>query len=149
MRFHEEQNFEEEPLRAYPDAKSHREQYFAAAAEAYREGLDKNGLKPNETVNRAFFHKTLKEAQTDYQNRRDEVFLHNFKAIEASSKREMRRIKRDGTRQAFVMCPPIALVFGVLAAYNFSKHDVATGITCAAGAVAFLGILVGKYLFDR
>jgi hypothetical protein len=48
------------------------------------------------------------------------------------------------------LCPLIALCFGALSWYHFSRtHDTGMGVLYALGSLAFLAMLILGAIFDR
>ena len=62
----------------------------------------------------------------------------------------MNDIKRRGHHLRLWLCPLIALCFGALSWYHFSRtHDTGMGVLYALGSLAFLAMLILGAIFDR
>jgi hypothetical protein len=138
--------------RRYPDPQQHFEQHMQSAAQRYVDGLNRAGLPPSERLTRAVARRAWHHARESYIQEAQAVRDHNISVIMQDHNRRMNEIKLRGHRIRLWTCPPIALVFGVLAWYNFQSHlpdGFTVGIICAVFALAFLSMLILGAFFDR
>jgi hypothetical protein len=135
--------------KSYPDPDEHFEQHIDRAARRYVDGLSRAGLQPNDRLTRAMAERAWQEAREDYTRQARETFDHNINAILREHHRQMNEIKRSGHRQRLWMCPLIAGIFAGTAYYNVHTHDLLMAAICAAGALAFLLMLILGAIFDR
>lgn len=70
--------------------------------------------------------------------------------IREQHRQEMNAIKRSGARLRLWLCPLIAMLFSLLAWYQFvGAHNIAMGWLYIAGGMAFLLMLALGAMFDR
>lgn len=125
------------------------EKHMQQAVEKYKQGLQRAGLPPNDTLTKAVAQRALEEAKANYIQQVIETQDHNIEVILSEHKRCLRDIKRDGAKLRLLTCPPIAAFFGGMAWYSFNQPSgLAMGIVFTVGALAFMAMLVGG-IFDR
>ncbi len=137
-------------MQEFPDPTSHLERHMEQAAEKYVDGLEKAGLEPNPTLTRAMAERALLDAQVDYIHEATATRDHNIALIVNNHKRRMKQIKREGASLRIKTCPPIILLFGLMAWYSLiHAGGIVTGILFIVGALAFLAMLILGPFFDR
>lgn len=78
------------------------------------------------------------------------LFKSNINAIRRDHNRRMNSLRRQGRREALLLCPIAVLLFAFFAWYNFSKGgDFGVGIVMIVGAVTFLILLFLSEIFNR
>jgi hypothetical protein len=136
-------------MREYPDAKKHIEKYMSDAVEHYMNGLKQRGLQPNPTLDRIFIERTMKETEDSYMQELAEVHAHNIGVINDSYAKRLKKIRRSGDWLAILICIPAAILFELLAWYDFTHHAGSDGILSATIGLAWLALIVLKRCFDR
>lgn len=139
-------------MREYPDVQHHLDASIERAAGRYLEAIQQTGLAPNDTLTRAIAEQTLHDAEASYTQEAAEIRDHNIEVILERHYRGMNAVKREGAKLRLITCPPIALLFGVLAWYSFQQSapaGVMMGLLLSIGSLAFLLMLVLGAIFDR
>lgn len=129
----------------------HLEKHIERLAKKYADGIQKVGLKRSKTLEKAISERTLREAKESYIQEVTETRDRNIAAILSNHHEEMNDIKKRGLRLRLKTCSPIALVFGLVAGYNFGRPSDGWqfGILYSIFALAFLAMLVFGAIFDR
>lgn len=136
--------------KAYPDPMQHLERHLQRSAEKYLHGLEQAGLQPTPILTRAIAERAYNEAKASYIQEATQTRNHNIAGILEDHHKRMNAIKKESASLRLKMCPPIILVFSALAWYCLSHaNGLAMGIVYAAGALAFLAMLVLGAIFDR
>ncbi len=137
-------------MQDYEDPRSYTQRYLERSADRYAEGLRRSGLRPNDRLTRAMAERALRETQEHYIRDITELRDRRIAAILREQRESLNAIKRKGASLRLKTCPPIALLFGGEAWYNFHQPGgFFMGVICAACALAFLAMLVLGAIFDR
>lgn len=136
-------------LREYPNPEKYIEKCMTDAAERYVRGLKKRGLQPNPVLDRTFAQRAIKETQDAYIQELAETCVHNIKVIRKRYARECKKIKREGSRLAVLICIPATILFELEAWYNFTHGAPDYGVLCVIVGLIWLALLAAKVLFDR
>lgn len=140
----------DDAMRKHEDPQQHLDRHMERAARQYVDGLQRAGIKPTHKLTKAVAERAAREARASYIQDATDVRDHNIAAIVRNHHRRMNQIKRSGALLRLWTCPTIALLFGLLAWYNFTRgDDVTVGIICAVGGLAFLLMLLLGAIFDR
>ena len=137
-------------MKEYEDPQQHLEQHMERAAERYVQGLQHAGLTANETLNQAVAERAYEKAKENYEQHAIETLTQNTTYIIQEHNNTINNIKRKGTQQALIICPPIAIVYGILAWYSLSHSgNLFLSLIYLFAAFAFIGILMVKIFFDK
>ncbi len=137
-------------MRNYEDPRSYVQRHLEQAADRYTEGLRRSGLRPSARLTRAMAGRALREAQEHYIRDITELRDRRIAGILRNQKEDLNAIKREGASFRLKTCPPIALLFGGVAWYNFHQPGgFFTGVLFASFALTFLAFLVLGAIFDR
>lgn len=133
----------------YPNPHKHLVWFIDQEAKRYAEGVLQMGLQDSPRLKRAMSRRAIAMAERDYLERLAEVHDNNIKAILKEYHREESEIKRRGARLRLWLCLPSALLFGLIAWYNFNHGNTLMGIILYIGSMSFLAMFVCGILFDR
>jgi Flp pilus assembly protein TadB len=123
------------------DPEEHLRHSIQRAADRYYEGLQKTHLPPNEKLARAIVERAVREASEDYQQQISEELEERTRhTLDMYHQRDQAR-KHAGARAAVIICPPIALAFGIIAWINLNANDAAMGLVYSIGSLMFLAML--------
>jgi hypothetical protein len=139
-------------MREYGDVDKRFEKHLKAADERYAAWLRRGGVEPNDILIRENRDNALNEARESFVQESVEIRDHNIGVILKDHNKRLNTIKCEGAHLRVWTCPPIALFFGLLAWYSFSRtgaEGMMMGVIYGIGALAFLGMLVLGAIFDR
>lgn len=137
-------------MQDYEDPRRYMQRHLEQAADRYADGLQRSGLRPNNRLTRAMAERALREAQENYIRDITELRDRRIAAILREHRESLNAIKRKGASLRLKTCPPIALLFGGEAWYNFHQPGgFFMGILFAGFALAFLAMLILGAIFDR
>jgi hypothetical protein len=136
-------------VKNYPDPDRHFEEHIQRSAEHYVEGLQQAGLEANPTLTRAMAERARAEAEQSYMQEAQATRDHNISQVMSNYHKRNNQIKRESARLRLWACPPIAILFGLMAWYSFSQYSIFLGILYVVGALAFLAMLILGAIFDR
>lgn len=134
--------------REYPHPQQYLDRAIARAQERYIRAIDTCGLLPNERLTRAIVEQAVEQASEQYQEEAEAILRHNNEIIEQQCQEQDNQLKKEGAKMCMWICPPIALLFGMVAWICFDQGSVFTGWLYAA-SLAFLGMLVYGWIFER
>jgi hypothetical protein len=135
--------------RSYEDPGHHLDRHLQDAAERYVDGLQRTGLQPNDRLTHAIAERTVREAGEHYVQEATDVRDHNIAMSLREHHERLNAIKREGALLRLKMCPPMALVFTLMAWYSFGHSGGLLMTICyGVGALAFLAMLVLGAIFD-
>lgn len=156
---------------AEPSYQQYIAQYLAHSTERYVTGLQRSGFVPSETLIKAIAQRVVNEANEsylqhiterhhqriarlliDYQQHIHDLTEQRDQRIAqvlSDHRQRMNHLKRSGMHLRSKTCPPLALLFGFLAWYNFTYGTWLLGIFFSVGACAFLAMLLFGWLFGR
>lgn len=136
-------------MRESEKAQSHFEKHIKQSDEQYAAWLRRGGVEPTDILMRENRGSALNEARESYIKAITEIRDHTIKVIVRDNNKRIRAIKREGAHLCLKICPPIALVFGLMAWYSFAQGRFFMGMVSITGSLAFLALLVLRVLFDR
>ena len=138
-------------MHEYPDVEQHLQSRLERTAHQYVETMQHTGMEPNETLIKAITERALCEAEAEYREEAMKTFHHNVSAILGRQQRRMNAVKREGVKMRLLTCPPVTLVFALLAWYSFHQSapvGLIMGVLLSIGSLAFLLMLVLGAIFD-
>ena len=133
----------------YPDPQEHLNRHIDQAAQRYVFAVEEGVLQPSERLEQAIAVRTLLEARESYVQESNEILKHNVSIIEQRYRERNNAIKRSGARMRLWCCPLLATALGLFAWACFAQSIWLMGWIYTAGALAFLGMLVGGWIVDR